>query len=132
MSHRGRTLDAVSAAVKKAHPVKHAKAALNPTAAPGYFTGKGTRNWEPALLWLVIAVIALHSLRTGRLPNGDEVATYAILGVVVVIGGAVAPGIIAIALVGLLVAGALNLNNKLTTAIDTFTVKVADLSKPQT
>ena len=113
----------------KIEPVKRAKRALNPTAAPAYFTTKGSRNWEPALLWLVVAVIALHSLRTGRLPTGNEVATYAILGALVVIGGALAPGVIATALVGLLVAGSLNLNNKLTAAINTFTGTIGDLGK---
>jgi hypothetical protein len=84
------------------------KAIAPPSAAVGYFGKSGSRNWEPALLWLVIAVIALNTIRNGgQLPNGKQAAGWIGLAGVVVVGGAFVPGIVAAVLVGLLFVSAL-------------------------
>ena len=110
---------------------KHLGNAAHVERAPGYFTSSGTKNWEPALVVLVIAVIALNTVRTGHLPNGPESVTWLVLCGVVVLAGAFVPGVVAFALVALLIAGALNVNNKLTGMVDRFTGKVGDLATSQ-
>ena len=107
---------------------KHVKAALNPTAAPGYFTSGGSRNWEPALLWLLLAVIGLNTLRMGKLPTGSQAVGWAVLTGGVVLAGAFAPELVALALVGLLVAGALNTHAPLADFVQKLTGRLPTLS----
>ncbi|HBV93722.1 MAG TPA: hypothetical protein VGE81_07665 [Candidatus Limnocylindrales bacterium] len=110
----------------------HLKNAANVTKAPGYYTSSGRRNWEPALLWTVIACVAIVTVRTGKLPDGPQAITWVVLAAFVVGAGALAPVPITLALVALLLAGALNVNNKLTSAIDAFTGKISALGIVQT
>ena len=115
---------------KKQQVAKHLTNALHIEQAPGYFTSSegGTKNWEPALLVLVIGVIGLNTVRAGHLPDGAQAVTWIVLCGLVVLAGAFVPGFVAVALIGLLIAGALNLNNQLTGLVDRFTAKVGDLS----
>jgi hypothetical protein len=109
----------------------HARKAARPDKAVRYFTsGGGTTNWEPALLWLVLLCIGLNVLRTGQFPNGPQAATWVGLAALVVLAGAFVPEAVAVVLVGLLVASALNLNNKLTAAVDAATAKVGQAIAP--
>jgi hypothetical protein len=100
---------------------KHATNAIRVDKAPGYFTHSGNRNWEPALLWLVILVVGLQWVRTGRTPTGQEAVTWTALAGGVVVAGAFVPEIVALLLVGLLVAGSLNAAGPLTAAINKLT-----------
>jgi hypothetical protein len=101
-----------------------------PTTAASYFGKSGTRNWEPALLWLVIAVVALNTIRTGSLPSGQEAVTWVGLSAGVVVAGAFAPGIVAALLVGLLIAGALGASDKIGSLVDHVNANIAGLGKP--
>lgn len=101
-----------------------ATAPVHPDRAVGYFAGSGKRNWEPALVWLLIAVIGLNVIRTGTLPNGKQSVTWLGLSAGVVVLGAFVPEIVAVVLVGLLIAGALNVSAPLTNAINGATAKV--------
>jgi uncharacterized membrane protein YphA (DoxX/SURF4 family) len=113
----------------KLNATKHATHALRADKAPAYFTSSGHRNWEPALLWLVVAVVGLNWLRTGQTPSGQQAVTWAGLCAGVVVVGAFAPRLVALVLVGLLLASALNLNNKLTAYVDTLTSQVNKLGR---
>jgi hypothetical protein len=105
------------------------KAVAPPTKAVSYFTSSGSTNWEPALLWLVIAVVALVSIRRGALPTGTETVTWFGLAAVVVALGAFVPKAVAAVLGALLVAGALNVYAPLTAQINRATSAVGKLGK---
>jgi hypothetical protein len=105
------------------------KAVAPPSAAVGYFGKSGTTDWEPALLWLGLAVVTLNVIRIGRVPTGPEAVTWLGLSAGVVIAGAIVPEIVAVLLVGLLISGALGLSPQIASAIGTVNNRVSSLGK---
>ncbi|MGD0020497.1 MAG: hypothetical protein ABSD62_14740 [Candidatus Limnocylindrales bacterium] len=109
----------------------HLRKAVRPDKAVSYFTNSGSTNWEPALLWLVLAVVAIVTIRRGALPNGAESVTWIGLAALVIAAGAFVPKAVAAILGALLIAGALNVYAPLTGVVTRATAAVSGLAIPK-
>lgn len=82
---------------------------LHATRAVDYFKGNNsTTNATPAILWLFLALVGIVVLRNRALPTTGQAITLAIMAGIVVAAGLVLPELVTVLLVGLLLAGVLN------------------------
>lgn len=101
--------------------------AANPKNAVAHFRRGGTTNMTPALLWLWLLLVGVSTIRSGSLPDRDQATSWAVVAGVVVAAGAFFPTEVALALVALVVAAALNVSGPLTAYFNKLTGKIAAL-----
>jgi len=79
-------------------------ASLHPKNAVKYVANPSTTNAVPAILWLVIALVAVTTIRKGSFPSAGTAGAIAIGTAVVVVIGTMAPRLVEWFLLALLVA----------------------------